>query len=174
MEIVIDTREQKPLPFRVVGSVDSVVTRKLSTGDYSITGYEDKIVFERKSPADLYQTLCRGNKRFQRELARATQMDYFGMIIEAPFTAIRDKTFPNSHMSKVRSDVVCKILWSLMFKYDIHVHFCNNPSESSSLVRQVFDSYLRWKDKKPKVKLAAGTMEMAKAIQKLKRRCGFK
>jgi ERCC4-type nuclease len=77
--IVVDTREQQPLEF----GEWPVVRAGLSTGDYSIEGYETRFALERKSLPDLFACVGRERDRFERELARLSQMDYAGLVIEA-------------------------------------------------------------------------------------------
>jgi ERCC4-type nuclease len=56
MTIVVDTREQTPLPFP-----DGVaVVDTLKQGDYSFRGAEDIFAIERKSIPDLVQSLMQG------------------------------------------------------------------------------------------------------------------
>ena len=66
-DLIIDTREQKPLPFR------KFVTEKLDFGDYAAR-YNNElmpIVFERKSGVDAMSTITRDHERFKNEMWRA-------------------------------------------------------------------------------------------------------
>lgn len=65
---IIDTREQKPW------LLSPCVRRRLFVGDYSVVGYESRLVVERKSLADLTHTLTRGWQRFRIELAFLSKM----------------------------------------------------------------------------------------------------
>jgi len=148
MIIIQDTREQLPLNFRRSKNVEDIITKKLDTGDYSILGYEDKIAIERKSAMDLFGTLGKGHKRFQRELERAVEMDYFCILVECPFISIYEKSFDNAHRSKMRGDTIIKICYTLKFKYGIDVIFCNGRKESAMIVKNIFMAYLKQNDKK--------------------------
>ncbi len=91
--IIVDTREQLPYTFEDirVGRKKSFVwakTKTLSTGDYSLEGYENRVCVERKSLADLYGTLGRGRKRFEREFERMQTMDASMIVIEATWQEI--------------------------------------------------------------------------------------
>ena len=78
MKIITDTREQrnqkilecitsKGIPFKV---------KKLDFGDYSIEGYETRIIIERKnSLTELANCFCSGRKRFEAEFMRAKDAD---------------------------------------------------------------------------------------------------
>jgi ERCC4-type nuclease len=69
MNIIIDTREQKPLRF----TGHETVRRKLDEGDYNIEELIPYIVIERKSLNDFYSTLTSGHERFKREILRSKQ-----------------------------------------------------------------------------------------------------
>jgi len=143
MIIVIDNREQLPLDFRRSKVVEDVRYVTLKTGDYSILGYEDKIAFERKNPNDLFSSLGVGHKRFKKELERALEMDYFAIIVERSYTEILNKDFEGSHFTKMRGDVVIKILNTLKFKYGIDVIFCNGRKEAASRIRGMLAAYVK-------------------------------
>ena len=98
--IAYDTREQLPFSFadiRIDRKKAFVMTqrRTLPTGDYSIIGYEENVCVERKSLADLYQTLGKGRERFLRELERMQTMDYSAVVIEATWQQIAYPTYDN-------------------------------------------------------------------------------
>lgn len=52
-QIIIDTREQTPLPFTNLPTETST----LYTGDYSVKGLEETFAIERKTIADLVESL---------------------------------------------------------------------------------------------------------------------
>jgi DNA excision repair protein ERCC-4 len=65
--LVIDTREQEPLQFSRLESIQLTLT----TGDYSVAGLEELFCVERKSIADLAACCVGQNReRFERELHR--------------------------------------------------------------------------------------------------------
>ena len=82
MKVLVDTREQKPYTFEGYPDVTTEDVG-LDTGDYTVEGYEDVFVIERKSLPDLMGTMTRGRNRFQRELDRAADMGMFEVVIEA-------------------------------------------------------------------------------------------
>jgi len=143
MIIVCDTREKTPLKFRKSKHLEGVERQTLKTGDYSIKGFEELVALERKNPLDLFGSLGKGHKRFKKELGRALEMDYFAIIIEAPFNVIRDKEFEGSYYSQMRGDVIIKILYTIKFKYGIDIIFCNGRKEASSIVRNLL---FAWKN----------------------------
>lgn len=76
--IVVDTREQKPFKFSV-----PTVKKGLTSGDYSIVGYEDDITVERKSLPDLVRCCGRDRSRFMDQCRRLLEIKYRLLIIEA-------------------------------------------------------------------------------------------
>lgn len=76
--IVIDTREQNPLPIAGLPSVRGT----LVSGDYSIVGAEELFAIERKSIADLV-ACCTGDNRarFERELHRLRGFEFARLLI---------------------------------------------------------------------------------------------
>lgn len=99
--IVVDTREQSPWSFRdVIDQHDkqrwlmvATTTRAaLKSGDYSIEGYEDEFVIERKSPDDAIGSLSYGRQRFFREHERMRAIVDGGgfacVMVEEPLTSI--------------------------------------------------------------------------------------
>lgn len=75
--IIQDTREQMPLIFPEA----AVEISTLQTGDYSLKGFEDKVCIERKSLADLLQSLGQERERFMREVHRMRAYEYAGIVI---------------------------------------------------------------------------------------------
>ena len=76
--IVIDTREQDPLPIAGL----PVVRGTLVSGDYSILGAEELFAVERKSIPDLV-ACCTGDNRarFERELHRLRGFEFARLLI---------------------------------------------------------------------------------------------
>lgn len=73
-EIICDTREKKPLEFKLTTKVET-----LNVGDYS-AGNEG-IVFDWKTLTDFCGTLGKDYDRFQREIARAAKKDIYLIMI---------------------------------------------------------------------------------------------
>ena len=145
---MIDTREQLPLWTKST-KTQQIMRTKLDTGDYSILGMEDKICLERKSGADIVGSVGKGHKRFQKELARSLELDYFAIIIECTYTAIEEKSFDGGLHSKMKGDVVNSILNTITTKYKIPVFYCINRVEMKKRVKGLLNAY--WKLHKPKV-----------------------
>lgn len=83
--ILIDTREQRPLAFS--DDVDTEIVG-LPTGDYSLRGFTDHIVIERKSLPDLWSCCGAERERFEAELARLRAYPLRAVIVEATIDAV--------------------------------------------------------------------------------------
>ena len=142
MIILIDTREQKPLWTKNT-AYTKIERTGLVTGDYSIKGLEHMICIERKSTTDLFTTLGRGHKRFKRELERASELDYFAIVIENNYSNIKNKDFEGSYNSKMRGYVVTKILLTIHQKYKIPVFMCKDRAETKTLVKDLLSTYYK-------------------------------
>lgn len=90
--ILIDTREQRPLDF-FYGPADAkkrvnTETATLSTGDYSIKGFEKLIAIERKSLDDLCGVIGNSRKRFESEIERLLSYPCRLIVVEADWDQI--------------------------------------------------------------------------------------
>ena len=121
--VVIDTREQAPFAFEGItgdrGRVLEIATSRagLKTGDYSIRGLEDVIAVERKSKVDLYGTVGRGRKRFERELERLAAMGAPAVVLECDLASLlhppgRSKVSPSSVLNSL-------IAWSVRHRLPV-------------------------------------------------------
>lgn len=79
--IIADDREKK------IWNLDparfSVVRKRLTTGDYTIMGLEDRVAIERKELGDAVNTFIHGWINFRKELYRLAAMDHAIIIVEA-------------------------------------------------------------------------------------------
>ena len=134
-DILIDTREQKPYEFET-----SSLPMKLSTGDYSVMGYTDRITVERKSLTDFLGCLFPhksnpngGWIRFEKELIRMQSFKFKCIVIETTWKKIvngkygRSKAHPNSVMGKIMKITV---------DYGIPIYFTSDRSASATFVEK--------------------------------------
>jgi ERCC4-type nuclease len=85
--IVVDTREQTPLPLaETIARLElpfTVERRTLQCGDYALAGFEHVVAVERKSIADLVACCAGERERFERALARmAMQVRHRVLLVE--------------------------------------------------------------------------------------------
>jgi DNA excision repair protein ERCC-4 len=83
-EVIIDSREQKPYEWPDIAPV----RRKLDTGDYSLSGFENVVAIERKELSDFVACCTFERERFERELERMKEYRVKIVIIEASFEEI--------------------------------------------------------------------------------------
>ena len=86
LEMLQDTREQKPLHFENINTKEV----KLDFGDYTLGGKGFSYVFvDRKSESDFKGTMSQGFERFCRELERAREFkSYLFIVVESDFKQI--------------------------------------------------------------------------------------
>ena len=142
MKLIIDSREQDPLEFIGESEVGT-----LSTGDYSLKGFEDYIAIERKSLPDLLGSITSGRDRFERELSRSRGLEYFAIVVESDFSDISKGNF-KSKMS-VTSAVASILAFSV--RYKLPIFFCQDRQQASQIVEGLLRQYLRQFDKKLKI-----------------------
>jgi DNA excision repair protein ERCC-4 len=78
--VIVDTREKNPYSF---SSRVSTQRGTLRSGDYSLLGLESTIAVERKSLADLVNTVIGNRDRWRRELARLWGYRFAAVVVEA-------------------------------------------------------------------------------------------
>src|SRR5271170_645237 len=115
LTILVDTREQCPLPFR------GFTTERagLKTADYSCIAsgadLRDIVAIERKSVGDLLGCIGGGRDRFERELERLAQIKFRALVIEGTLTEVVEAT---ADRRLTPSQVVGSVLaWT--FKYGV-------------------------------------------------------
>lgn len=139
MNIIIDTREQLPLSF----TGHETVRRKLDEGDYNILELEDKIVIERKSLPDLYQSITSDHPRFKKEILRAKDKKKFMYIFvegyendfyQMKYSPIELKTKPQTLM---------KIIDTMLHRYDIIFVWCRSREFMVKAILQTIENEMK-------------------------------
>lgn len=135
--LIIDTREQTPFVFP--GTI-TTTRGTLHTGDYSIVGYEDRFTIERKSLADLVQTIIHNRARFERELERMRPFDFRRVIVTAPFMDVARGNYAHSHANP--RAVVASIA-AFEVRYNVPFIFAADKREAQRRVEQWARMYVR-------------------------------
>lgn len=155
--ILIDTREQQPYTFagfradKRDGGGPLVVdteTVGLSSGDYSLAGYADRIAVERKSLNDLFGTLSQGRDRFERELTRLDAMPFAAVVVEADWLTIF--TAPPQFSQLEPKTVFRSVLaWCQRFP---RVHWFNVPDRAfgEAITLRILQRFLKDRGKETK------------------------
>ena len=124
MLIRIDTREQHPLDFDRC----AVVRGTIPTFDYSLEGDQESCAVERKSLADLIQSLAI-QKNYIRELKKirrarsVQQMTRIFYVVEANREDIEHFDYTRFTGGRVGPDFLFHQLPELEYLYDVHVIF---------------------------------------------------
>lgn len=130
--IIVDSSEQAPFLFRSFGAgvinhktkgllSIPLVRKGLKTGDYSIEGYELDMSVERKSKNDFFMCMGSDRDRFEKQIARLSQLRVGAIVIEASWESVFAGTV-YSNMNPVR---IFQTVFSWQQRYPtVHWHFC--------------------------------------------------
>lgn len=129
MDIIVDTREQKPL------WKNDVIRYKLIVGDYSTMNLRYTFAIERKSPGDLYGTITKGNVRFQHELIRAAINEIkLVLLIECSEKEFYSMQWKGNIPLQVKPETLKKILTTLSKRYKLEVIWCCSRVKARQVV----------------------------------------
>ncbi len=135
--IIIDTREQKPLSFKL-----PIISECLKCGDYALKENDEGIRIERKSLADFVGTLSKGFERFEKELIRAEKrQEYIIMLVEQSI----EKALSFNYMweckhIKAQPAFIFHNLRSLLQKYRYwQPLFVEDRDEASNIIVKIFN-----------------------------------
>jgi ERCC4-type nuclease len=117
VQILIDTREQKPLNFK------NKLESKLDFGDYTAGGnLYSKTFVDRKSSEDFKQTFGMGADRFRREMDRCVQFNSFMfVVVESSIEKIEEENLSSCHKSKL--GFVWHNVREIMLEYPKNIQF---------------------------------------------------
>jgi len=142
--IIRDTREKKGKGwnFKASANCNGVEIEKLDVGDYTLKELKNKLVIERKTIGDLWNTLGRTDnyKRFLREWERAKNHRLKYLIIEGSLADI-DRGY---RYSKVPVNNIHAKLISLQVKYNVHVIFAGRLDRARAYARRLMDKLFRY------------------------------
>lgn len=125
--VVIDTREQDPLPVAAL----PVVRGTLISGDYSILGAEELFAIERKTITDLVGCCTGENRaRFERELHRLRGFEFARLII----VGTQDDIAAGRYRSAVSPASVLASLAAWEVRYRVPTVFAPTVSEAVAYV----------------------------------------
>jgi DNA excision repair protein ERCC-4 len=145
MIILKDSREKKPWEFQNFDECEAEVCVTLKTGDYTIEGYEDKIIIDRKGcVAELANNLGKDYKRFRNELKRMEDFEEAYIVCDFPIMDVLQ--FPKSSGISAKLMKYVKMTGEAMFKqintiegkYNVKFIFCNNREEAQEKAIELF------------------------------------
>lgn len=126
--VVIDTREQLPLPISRLPWIRSGLT----SGDYSVLGLEHLFAVERKSIPDLVACCCSSERdRFERELERLRGYQFSRLLI----VGSREDIENHNYRSSAKPKAVLHSLASFEARY-IPVVFSPDPRAAAEQVER--------------------------------------
>lgn len=131
MVIITDTREQLNLDFSKFKDVE-VVRKKLDTGDYSVSGYENRLCIERKATNDLVSTLISNHQRFLRELERMKSYEERYILVEHSPTILYN--YCATHGWQHKFDIVIQSLLAYAHHYKCRVRFCKDRDDMTAYI----------------------------------------
>lgn len=126
--ILIDTREQNPLPFR------NYEIEKIFVGDYLIKdkNYFTNTFIDRKSEADFIGTMASGIERFEKELVKSVGLGcYLFVVVESSINSIIYNQ--KKYNRKTNLEYVFHNMRELTHKYPRHIQFIFTGSREKSL-----------------------------------------
>jgi DNA excision repair protein ERCC-4 len=131
--IVIDTREQTPLPFSRLTTISGT----LMTGDYSYLGGQELFAVERKTVPDSV-SCCTGDNRDRsfRELHRLRGFRFRRLLIVGDRADIE----AGRYASKTKPQAVLATLGALESRFDVPVVFASTPEEAGRKI----ESWTYW------------------------------
>ena len=125
--IVVDSREQDPLPIRRMPTIRA----GLYSGDYSIAGLEEVFAVERKSIDDLVACCVKSNReRFENELHRLRGYRFKRLLI----VGTRAEVEAGAYRSKIPPASVLGSLNAFECRYDIPVVWAATPKDGTVMV----------------------------------------
>ncbi|HEV3065746.1 MAG TPA: ERCC4 domain-containing protein [Chthoniobacterales bacterium] len=127
--IVVDTREQDPLPFSRLKTQPGT----LITGDYSVAGLETSFAVERKTVQD-FVGCCMGENRsrFERELHRLRGMRFKRLLI----VGTENEILRGQYHSNIKPKSVFGTLCAFEIRYDTPVVFCPTPEAAGRMIER--------------------------------------
>lgn len=140
-DIIIDTREQKPLSF-FHEDVGECIRGTIKTGDYTIVGLEDKLTIERKGAIlEFYKNIT--EKRFWNEMERMSAYKYKFLLLE--FSLANIMSFPygcglskeNMKKLKITYKFLLKCIYRIQVEYGVHVVFGEDRETATQLITDI-------------------------------------
>ena len=127
LEMLVDTREQDPLPFK------KTKIEKLYVGDYLIKGKEYTYTYvDRKSESDFLGTMSGGISRFKKELEKAVALEsYLFVVIESSIDSIKKNQ--SRFRRKINLEYIFHNMRDLMHEYPRKIQFVFTGSREKSL-----------------------------------------
>ena len=125
--VIIDSREQCPLPIRRLPAVRGT----LQSGDYGLLGSED-FAIERKSISDLVGCVTGGRERFEREMRRLRGLKFKRLLI----IGYRAEVEMGQYRSRVSPKAVLHSLDAWEQRFDLPIVWADTQEDGAALVEK--------------------------------------
>lgn len=135
--IIIDTREQLPYAFP---DDWQCLRQALPTGDYTLLGFQDSFLIERKSLNDLLG--CLFTPRFKRELERLRQVQHSFLVVEASLWKIHHHC--EGPLYKGSANSVMGMLQAIPLRYGVQTLFLDDRSFAQQYVKGLLQKYQKY------------------------------
>jgi len=136
-----DTREQWPLDLDAWPGGVKVDTLKF--GDYGLEGFSGidypRIIFERKSLADIVGSLTYGRERFMKEVEALRRFQFSCIVIEAERAQLDNEDYRGI----TSSESLRQTLFAIMVRTGVHVHWAGNRANAAQSVMGMGRQFLR-------------------------------
>lgn len=136
LNIVIDTREQKPFKFKE----HNTVVQKLNFGDYALVGKENGVVVERKNLNDLIGTFVSGFVRVKKEFNRAKENGAYLIVVcdESLSTAMNFHLIPQiKRYTKLKPEILFHNIRQLIQEYNFQFVFCDGVKKATEITEKI-------------------------------------
>lgn len=131
LTLITDSREQRELDFSRFKGV-ATIRKGLKTGDYSISGLEDKWICERKSVQDIVGTLVSGHERFLREMERMRDFEERYILIEHSPSVLFSYCMQHGWQNKF--NLVIQSLLAYAYQYHVRIRFCKDREDMAKYI----------------------------------------
>ncbi|MDQ7830269.1 MAG: ERCC4 domain-containing protein [Desulfovibrionaceae bacterium] len=153
LQIICDTREQKPWTFENYNV--TVVRAGLRSGDYSLAGHEHEIALERKSLDDLVQSLSHGRTRFEAEIERLSAISFAAVLVEAS----AEDVARHRYQSQMNPASVMQSMFSWTVRYRVPFLLCGSRRAAEYAAHGLLSKYQKHVEDREKEKQAVTYLE---------------
>ena len=133
--VVVDTREQSPLPFANCPTAGGT----LATGDYSVQGFEDEFTVERKSLDDLAGSCTHDRQRFEKELVRMRGYPFRRLLVVGTVEDVE----AHRYRSRAEPKAILASVTAFEIRYGLPVAFCPTPGAAALQIERWALYFLR-------------------------------
>lgn len=148
MIIIQDTQEKNPFDFSFYDV--EVKVQKIKTGDYTVEGFEDVILIERKASADeIAGNFSKKKEAWWREMKRISEVEYKYIVCEFPLEHVLEypkySMAPRKDIIKANGMLLSKNIDRCIADYGVQVIFCNSKQEAEdktyNLLKDVYENH---------------------------------